>query len=158
MAIQLGRMATYLNEFLPIKSHDSLITWSFETTWQTTTSPLTIKLGRIVTYFDWLLSIKSHDHLITWSCKITWQTIIVPLVTKLGRIVTYLDRFLLIKSQNPLIKWSCEIMRQLKTLYLHYDSACGHQTWRANNLSWEASTHNVTLQFGHVVLRDHVTN
>ena len=39
---KLGRMVTYLDGLLPIKSHDPLITWFFETMWQikNITSPL----------------------------------------------------------------------------------------------------------------------
>ena len=39
---KIGRMLTYLDEFLPIKSHHPLITWSCKITWQTKTilSPL----------------------------------------------------------------------------------------------------------------------
>ena len=42
LATKLGRTVTYLNSFLPIKSHDSFITWSYEITRQTKTitSPL----------------------------------------------------------------------------------------------------------------------
>ena len=65
-------------------THDALITWTFEITWQTKiiTFPLSeclwsVKLGRMVTYLDGLLSIKSHDPLMTWACKITWQTKVI---------------------------------------------------------------------------------
>ena len=37
LATKLGTMITYLDRFLPLKSHDSLITWSYEITWQTET-------------------------------------------------------------------------------------------------------------------------
>ena len=42
MATRLGRMVTFLDVLLPIKSHDSLIMWPCEITWQTKTtiSPL----------------------------------------------------------------------------------------------------------------------
>ena len=49
------------------------------------------------------------------------------MATKLGRI-TYFDELLPIESNDPLITWSCEI--KLKSLYLHYYSAYGHQTWQ----------------------------
>ena len=39
---------------------------------------------------------------------------------------------------------------KLKTLYLHYNSSFGHQTWQDGNLLWWA--------FDQVVLRDHGTN
>ena len=33
-----------------------------------------------------------------------------------------------------------------------------HQTWRDGDLPWDASTHEVTCSFDHVVLQNHVTN
>ena len=35
MAIKLGRMVTYLDLLLPIKSNDHVFTWFCEITWQT---------------------------------------------------------------------------------------------------------------------------
>ena len=35
MATKPKRMITYVDGFLPIKSHDPLITWSCKITWQT---------------------------------------------------------------------------------------------------------------------------
>ena len=66
------RGVTYYEGVPPIKSHDPLITWSSEITWQTknitpTAMPVTTRPDRIVTYLGWLLPIKSHDHLILWS-------------------------------------------------------------------------------------------
>ena len=46
--------------------------------------------------------------------------------------------------------------RKLK-IYLHYDSASGHQTWQAGDLPWESFTYNVAPLFGHMVFWDHVT-
>ena len=42
MARKLGKTGTYLEGLLPLKSHDAMITWSCEITWQTKTiiSPL----------------------------------------------------------------------------------------------------------------------
>ena len=80
MTTKLGRMVTYLEALLTIKSHYALITWSCKVTWQTkiifstTRLPMTTKLGSMVTYFDRFLLIISHGFLITWSCEITWQT------------------------------------------------------------------------------------
>ena len=37
LATKLGTMITYLDRFPPLKSHDSLITWSDEITWKTKT-------------------------------------------------------------------------------------------------------------------------
>ena len=80
MATRYGRMVTYLDKFLPKKSHDSFITWSCEITWQRNHFISTIrvfmatKLGKMVTYHDRLVPIKSQQPLTTWSSKITWQT------------------------------------------------------------------------------------
>ena len=45
----------------------------------------------------------------------------------------------------------------LKSLYLHYNSAYGYKTWQAGDLPWGTSTHNVAPPFGYVVSWDHVT-
>ena len=42
----------------------------------------------------------------------------------------------------------------LKSLYLHYHSAYGHQTWQTGDLPWGASTHNDILTFCLVRLPD----
>ena len=56
MATKLGRIVTYLDKLLLIKSHDLLVTWSFEI---------------------------SHIHIITCSCDIAWKTkIVIYLVTQ----------------------------------------------------------------------------
>ena len=76
---KLSRMITYLDEFLPIKSHYPLTMQSYKTTWQTKTiiSPIAVsmatKLARMVIYLVRLLIIKSYKTLTTWSCKVTWQ-------------------------------------------------------------------------------------
>ena len=63
MATKRGRMITYLDGLLPIKSLDSLITWSCEITWETksiilnTTVLMVTKLGRMVTYLQGLLTL-----------------------------------------------------------------------------------------------------
>ena len=79
MVTKLGRMVTYLEGVFRIKSHDPLITLSYEIKWQTKTIELgrvalTTQLGRVVTYHEVLTPIKSHDPLSPWSCEITWQT------------------------------------------------------------------------------------
>ena len=80
VATKLGRMITYLDRLLAIKSHDLLITWSCEITWQTnhfistTTVPKATKLFRMVIHLERLWNIKSYKALIMWSCKVTWET------------------------------------------------------------------------------------
>ena len=46
---------------------------------------------------------------------------------------------------------------KLNLLYLHYHNAYSQPTRQDNDYTWAASTHNVTLRFGHAVfarLRD----
>ena len=82
MATKLGKMITYLDWLLLIKSHDPLISWSCKITLQnkTTISPLSERLwlpnlaGWYRSYLDGPAPIKSRHPLITWSCEITWQT------------------------------------------------------------------------------------
>ena len=74
-----GRLVTYLDGLLPIKSHDPLITWSPEITWKTKTiiSPMLRCLramGKVMTYHKGLSQVKPYDPFIMWSCEITWQT------------------------------------------------------------------------------------
>ena len=57
----LGRVLTYYDGFPTIKSHDPLITWSYEITWQISpnTLPMATKLGRMVTYIPlWSSALK----------------------------------------------------------------------------------------------------
>ena len=50
------------------------------------------------------------------------------------------------------------VQKPLKTLYLRYHNACGHQTRQNGSLQWEASAHKITWPSKQMVLRDHVTN
>ena len=138
MAIKFGRILTYINELVPIKSYDTLITWSCEIPFQIKTfiSPPTQCLWppnmvRCWHTFRGLLIINSFNALIMWSCKVTWQKHIsatrVSMATKLGRMITYLDRLLPIKGYDPLITWFCD---KPKLLYLQYHRIYGHQLGR----------------------------
>lgn len=68
MATNFGIMVTYNEELPPKKSHDYLITWSFEVPWQMAEvmSPLALNL---VTCLEEVWPIKPHDPLVTrlWS-------------------------------------------------------------------------------------------
>ena len=79
-----------------------------------------------------------------------------PMATKHCRMVTHLNQLLYIKSHDTLIMWSCGVTWQTNPLYLHYQSACGHQIWEDGDLPWGA--HKVTWRFDHIVLQHHVTN
>ena len=71
IATKLDKVVTYHEGVPPIKSHDPLITWFSEITWQTKIiiSPLPVamaaKFGRMAAHLDWLLLMKLHDSLIT---------------------------------------------------------------------------------------------
>ena len=87
MTIKLGRMATYLEKLLAIKSCDTLITSckvsllfdrvvmrnhvKNENYICTITMPAATKLGRVVTYHEGLPPMKSYDTLVTWTSEIT---------------------------------------------------------------------------------------
>ena len=86
---KLGRVVTYHEGLPPIKSHEALITWSSNISWQTkfiinstTRVVMTTKLGKMVAHLNGLLPIKSYDPMITWYCRTMWQakTIISPLL------------------------------------------------------------------------------
>ena len=124
MATKLGKMITYLDRLLLIKSHDPLISWSCKITLQnkTTISPLSERLwlpnlaGWYRSYLDGPVPIKSRHPLITWSCEITWQTkIFISITVPTPNFASYLDMLLPIMSHDPLITWSSEIIWETKT-------------------------------------------
>ena len=87
---KLGRMVTYLNGLLLLKSHNAFITWSCEITWQTETimSPIpqcVWKPNLVTTCLQWLLlTIKSYNTLFTWSRTVTWKTKTIASPRNLG--------------------------------------------------------------------------
>ena len=79
----------------------------------------------------------------------------VSMNIRLGRLVTYLDWVLPINSHDLLIARSRD---KLKSLYFHYQSAYGCQTWHDSNLPWWDPAYKVTWLFDYVVKRNDVTN
>ena len=69
MTSKLGRMVTYLDGLLPIKSGDPLIAWPCETMRLAKTivssQSMSTKLGRIVTYLQDLINIMLIYPLVT---------------------------------------------------------------------------------------------
>ena len=71
MATKLGRMVTYLDGLLSIKSHNfrshGLVRSrdKLKSFYLNTTVPMATKLGRPVIYLDGILTIMSHDSFIT---------------------------------------------------------------------------------------------
>ena len=54
----------------------------------------------------------------------------MPKAAKLGRALTYLKGLLAIKPLHPLIMQLFKMTLLIKTLYIHFHNACGHQTWK----------------------------
>ena len=87
MATKFDRLVSNLGCYLPLKSHDPLIMWSWRSRdklkllYLHYTVSMSTRLGRMMTYLEGVLSIKSiksFSALITWSFKVT-KTIISPL-------------------------------------------------------------------------------
>ena len=77
MAIKIGRVVTYIEQLLPIKSHvtfDRAVMRDHlpnENRYiSTTTAPIATQLGRMVINLEWLLPITLLDHFRTWSWEI----------------------------------------------------------------------------------------
>ena len=119
----------------------------------TTTLPMANKLGRIVvTYLNGVLPIKSNDPLITLSYKIIWQTKIIYIFTTIappnleGWQITLMGSYFW--SQMNL--WS-------RGLAISCDSTT-KVSMATTPGKLVTSIPNVTLLFGRMILRDHMTN
>ena len=124
MTRKLRRMMTYLERLLPIKSHDSLITWSCEKT-KTITVSMATKLDMLLTFLERLPPIKLLLWPHVWSHRLArsreklqllFLSYQIPMATKLRRMVLYLNRLLVIKSHDTLTSWSFKITWQTKTI------------------------------------------
>ena len=91
--------------------------------------PMGTKLDRVVTYHEGIPPIKSRDPLITWSCEITRQTKTITNSTTRLAVGSYQKRHM-----NVLSRGLAKLRDKLKPLYVHYQSAFGHQTWQNCNL------------------------
>ena len=105
MDTRISRVVIYHKGLIPIKSHDPLITWSCEITWQTkiiitqlTEWFMVTKLCSMGTYLDGFLTIKSHDPLITKQLYLHYNSAYGHC-----RMLTYLEGFITIKSYNILL-------------------------------------------------------
>ena len=123
MTTKLGKMATYLDEILPIKLHHPTIALSCKIKWQ---------LKVIVSQLPQCLWLPNLASLANLTCNEGLPTMLLhPLVkcfwlyissgtlfmtTRRGRMVTYLDYFLLINSKDHIITWFCEITCQTKNI------------------------------------------
>ena len=132
----------------------------------TITVPMATKLGRRITYLDGLLP---KSHMTLWSPDLSRShEKVKPLYLHYWSSCSYQtwwDDNLPWWARTHKVTWmtlrlhglvrSCD---SLRSLYIYHHSAYGHQTCQACDLPGEASTHVVTQTFGHVVMRDHVTN
>ena len=100
LATELGKMVTYVNGLLPIKSQDPFFMWSWEIIWQTKTIMCPLPWYPWHPNLEgWWHNLRSYkpsspfDHVVlhghvTKTCYIS--TTRVPMVSKLGRMITYL--------------------------------------------------------------------
>ena len=130
---KLGRMVTYLNGLLLLKSHNAFITWSWEITWRAETimSPIPQCVWQpnlFTTCLQWLLlTIKSYNTLFTWSRTVTWKTKTITSPRNLG------DGDLLWEAPAHKVPWHFDhviLSEKLKMLYLYYLDTYGQQTWQ----------------------------
>ena len=166
MATKVDRIATFRDRFVPIKSNDTLITWSWRITWQTKTiiSPLPYSLWSLNLGGWWLALRGFMMHKVTWCFdhivlqdRLTNQnhytsTITVPMSTKLENMLTYLDGLLPIKSHGPFIIWSCEMKWQSKTITSPLQQCLWPPILTGSWLTLSNSYPKVIQTFGHVVL------
>ena len=145
MATKLGRMMTYPEWPLPLKSHDCIIMWSPKITWQAKIIICSL------TQSPWLSILPNFDHVKYFSCCIPTTTRLV--FTKLGKVVASCKKLQPIKSSNPLNMWSCEVTWQIKNILSPIPQYPwpGHQTWQDGYTQWNVSFHKVTWFFDHVV-------
>ena len=78
------------------------------------------------------------------------------MATNLDRAVTHLDGLLPKLSQHLWIRGLVRSCDELKSLYIHYHGAYGHQTRQDSNSFWWAPAHKVTWPFNHVLFWGHV--
>ena len=158
MATKLVRMLTYLDDLLPIKSHDPLIMWSCKIPWQTK-----IILSSL-SYCLWPPNVTSHkltwsfDYVVLWD-RVTTEncyifTTTAPMTTKLGKLVTFYEGILSTMLLHPLVTWSYKITWEAKTII----SPLPRYLWPQNrDLPWLPFAHKFKWPY-HLVLWDHVAN
>ena len=138
MATKRGRMMTYLERLLPIKSNGHINTWSCNITWQTKIIiySLTQCLWQSI-LAGWGYTIRSFhswSHQIFWSrdCARSRKLLLLYCLWSLNLAKWWLT----VRKFNLLshtIRSACGDMRsrhKLKIFYLHYDNTCGYQTWQ----------------------------
>ena len=135
MATNLDRVVrrSSHDEFSPTKSHDPLITWSFEITCQT-------------------------RNIISSVSECLWPPNLTGLLFTV--ICSYPQSHITLWSQSHITLWSCGPTRsrdKLKPFHLYYQSSYGRQTWQDADLPSVPPTHKVTERFSHIVLQDHKT-
>ena len=118
---KFGRMSSYLDGPLPIKSHDPLFTQFCEITWRTQIIipslqqdgdiPWETPSRKGILSFDHVIlqhHMRNNNHYISTSTR--------PWATKLNRLATYLEGFLLREFLDSLVTWSSNIILQTKSI------------------------------------------
>ena len=152
MDTELGRVITYHEGLLSIKSRDSFVTWSCEITWQTKSLfplPQYLWLPNMASW--WLTLRASHprshptlDHVVLRDHVTNLKhvsTTTIPMATKLGRVVTYNEELALIKLHDPSFTLFWKVTWQINYLI----SPLAQDQWpQGCELPWEAFTHKST--------------
>ena len=145
IASKLYKMFIYIDGFLlPIKSHDSLITWSFKITWQTniiiSSLPQCLWLPNLAkAYLPWWVPADKFTlFFVTWSYQITRH--LKPLYlyyhnaygTILDKLVTCQEGLPPTILLHSLVTWSCEITWETKAII----PSLPKHLWPQNYAGW----------------------
>ena len=159
MATKLDRIVTYLDGILPIKSHDSFITWSWEIMLQTKTtiSPIPQCLWPPNLVGRWLTLSGSHpqsylniDHLVLLNQVTNWKHYIFHYC------IAYDHQTW--QSCDSFITWSWEIMLQTKTTISPIPQCLWPPNLVGRWLTLSGSHPQSYLNIDHLVLLNQVTN
>ena len=127
MPTKFGRMLTYFDGLLPIKSHYCSIMWLCKITWQTKTitSPTHYNLCpvnlAVIPLRGCYPCYSTHwSHLFLWDHETNQNQYIsttkITMATKIVSSVTYHERVPSIEPYDALVTWSCEITWPTKTI------------------------------------------
>ena len=145
LATKLGRMVTYLDGLLPIKSHDPMIRWSFELTWHTKIimSPITNCLWLPNVAGLWL-NLRS-----SYPCYLgLWSRGLARSRDKLkSQCLHYHNDYTHQTWQDFNLPCVGRSREKLKILYLHYHNFYSHKAWQDDDWPWESPIQNFTLPF-----------
>ena len=163
MVTKLGRMLTDHKGLQPIKSHDPLITWSCEITWQ-------IEIISLLLQYLWPpnLARRWHSRKCSWCFNhvlfvghVTWHILYIStsvrqMTIKHGKVVTFHEVLPPINSHKSLNISSQEVTRKTENIFLHYHSAYGYKTYQCCDIQQVALTNIFAWALNEVVMWGHV--